>query len=111
MNLYDQTIRYFDAFSNGDLEVLGELYARNIYLRDWEGTYVGATAVLNANRALFDNVDALVIRPIALHYDVDSHTVAAEIEIMISEAEPLLVVDVIEYNSQGQILSIRAYKG
>ena len=111
MDLYNKTVAYFEAFSRGDLDALSEFYANNIYLRDWEGTYVGSMAVLNANKALFDNVDALVIRPIALHFDADSHTVAAEIEIMISESEPLLVVDVIEFNSQGEILSIRAYKG
>ena len=111
MDLYNKTVAYFQAFSEGDLDALGELYANNIYLRDLEGTYVGATVVLNANKQLFDNVDALAVRIIALHCDEDARTIAAEIEIMIPESDPLLVVDIIEFNSEGLIGSIRAYKG
>ena len=110
-DMYRSTIKYFDAFSAKDMAVLEELYAKNIYLRDWEGTYVGAMAVLNANNELFSNVDALVIRPILLHCDEDALTVVAEIEIMIADAEPMLVADIIEFNAQGGIRSIRAYKG
>ena len=111
VDMYRNTVKYFDAFSAMDLPVLEDLYAKNIYLRDWEGTYVGATAVLNANKQLFDNVDALVIRPTLMHCDEDALTVIAEIEIMIAGAEQLLVADIIEFNSQGKIRSIRAYKG
>ena len=111
MDLYNKTVAYFEAFSRGDLDALSELYANNIYLRDWEGTYVGSMVVLDANKQLFDNVDALAVRIIALHCDEDARTIAAEIEIMIPESDPLLVVDVIEFNSEGLISSIRAYKG
>ena len=111
MDLYNKTVAYFQAFSTGDLDALGELYANNVYLRDWEGTYVGAMVVLDANKQLFDNVDALAVRIIALHCDEDARTIAAEIEIMIPDSDPLLVVDVIEFNSEGLISSIRAYKG
>ena len=112
MDLYNQTVAYFEAFSRGDLDALRELYANNIYLRDWEGTYVGSMVVLDANKQLFDNVDALAVRIIALHCDEDARTIAAEIEIMLpNESLPLLVVDVIEFNAEGLISSIRAYKG
>lgn len=111
MDFYSEAVAYFDAFSAKDLERLEKLYAKNIYLRDWEGTWVGSMAVLNANKELFNNVDAIVIRPIALHFDVDDNTIAAEIEIMISDMDPFLVVDIIEFNSDGKILAIRAYKG
>ena len=110
-DLYNKAVAYFQAFSEGDLDALGELYANNIYLRDWEGTYVGAMVVLGANKQLFDNVDALAVRIIALHCDEDARTIAAEVEIMIPDSDPLLVVDVIEFNSEGLISSIRAYKG
>lgn len=111
MDLYNKTVEYFRAFGDGDLDALGDLYANNIYLRDWEGTYVGAAVVLDANKQLFDNVDALAVRIMALHCDEGAQTMAAEIEIMIPDSEPLLVVDVIEFNSNGLISSIRAYKG
>lgn len=111
MDLYDKTVRYFKAFGDKDLDELSKLYAANMYLRDWEGTYVGAMVVLDANKMLFDNVDALAVRILALHCDEDAQTIAAEIEIMLPDSDPLLVVDVIEFNSDGLISSIRAYKG
>ena len=111
MDFYSAAVAYFDAFSAKDLERLEELYAKNVYLRDWEGTYVGSMPVLKANKELFDNVDTIVIRPIVLHFDVDDNSISAEIEIMISDMEPFLVVDIIEFNSDAEIVAIRAYKG
>ena len=111
MDLYSTAVAYFDAFSAKDTERLGELYADNIYLRDWEGTYVGKYPVLKANAALFENVEAIVVRPIALHFDTDDLAISAEIEIMITGMDPFLVVDIIEFNSDSKIVAIRAYKG
>jgi hypothetical protein len=111
MDFYSTAVAYFDAFSNKDLGRLEELYAKNIYLRDWEGTYVGAMPVLKANKELFDNVDTIIVRPVVLHFDVDDNSISAEIEIMISDMDPFLAVDIIEFNSSGKILAIRAYKG
>jgi hypothetical protein len=111
MDLYSTAVAYFDAFSAKDSECLEKLYADNVYLRDWEGTYVGSNAVLSANAALFENVEAIVVRPIALHFDTDDRTISAEIEIMITGMEPFLVVDIIEFNSDSKIIAIRAYKG
>ena len=114
MDLYTLTIKYFEAFSNKDLDTLEALYASSVYLRDWDGTYVGSYAVLAENKRLFSEVDALVIRPLALHCDLDALTIAAEIEIMISvgdESHCFNVVDVVEFNEQKEIASIRAYKG
>ena len=114
MDLYTLTIKYCEAFSNEDADTLEALDASNIYLRDWDGTHVGAYAVLAENKRLFSEVDALVIRPVALHCDLDASTIAAEIEIMISaddETHCFNVVDVVEFNEQKEIVSIRAYKG
>jgi len=110
-DMYESTVRYFDAFTARDLEVLEELYSDSIYLRDWEGTCVGKADVLGANSDLFNNVKAIVCRICALHCDEDSLTVVAEIEIMIADSEPFLVADVIEFNTHGEIKAIRAYKG
>ena len=111
MDLFSTAVAYFDAFSAKDLERLEKLYAKNVYLRDWEDTHVGLSAVLGANKELFENVDAIVIRPIVLHFDTDDLTISAEIEIMISGMEPFLVVDILEFNSDSKIIAIRAYKG
>jgi len=110
-DLYTQVVAYFDAFSARDLDRLEELYSSNIYLRDWEGTWVGAQSVLYANKEIFDGVEAIVVRPLALHFDAEARTCAAEVEILANGLETLQVVDVIEFNSDGKITSIRAYKG
>jgi hypothetical protein len=110
-DLYTQVVEYFDAFSSKDLDRLEALYSSNIYLRDWDGTWVGSHAVLRANKEIFDSISAIVIRPIALHFDIDARTCAAEIEILAEGMETLIVVDVIEFGSTAKITSIRAYKG
>jgi hypothetical protein len=114
MDLYTLTIKYFEAFSNKDLDTLEALYAQNVYLRDWQGTHVGMYAVLTENKRLFADADAIVLRPVALHCDLDASTIAAELEIMISAGEEthcFPVVDIVEFNEAKEIVSIRAYKG
>ncbi len=110
-DLYTRVVEYFDAFSSMDLDRLEALYSSNVYLRDWDGTWVGSHAVLRANKEIFDNVSAIVIRPIALHFDADARTCAAEIEIMAEGQENLVVVDIIEFSAGGYITSVRAYRG
>lgn len=111
-NLKDRALEYFDAFSNKDLDKLATMFDDHITLRDWEVSASGKTAVLGANKHIFDSVETITVTPIKLYQDAD--TVAAEISIEVydndGETTNLIVVDVIEFVGN-KIKNVRAYKG
>ena len=109
MNLRDLTLNYFRTFSNQDVDGLRELFSRDVSLRDWEISANGINDVIIANKAIFDSVKGISIIPIEICET--GNITASEIEIHINDEEALRVVDVLEFNSDGKIFAVRAYKG
>ena len=110
MNLLDCCKDYFEAFANKDIDALTRIYSDEISLRDWDINVSGKEDVLSANREFFANVDTIRIE--VLKAVSQGTMVANELEISINDgAEMLLVVDIIEFNSDRKITGIRAYKG
>ena len=101
------TKEYFQAFSNKNVKKLEELFAENIYLKDWESEVLGFDNVIKFMKKLFkDNDLQIQIKEIYC----DNNTVIAEIKIFIESNNFIKVVDIIEFNDS-KIVAIRAYKG
>ncbi len=109
MNLKDLTLNYFSTFSNQDADGLRELFSRDVSLRDWEISANGIDDVISANQGIFDSVKTISIIPIEICET--GNMTASEIEIHINNEETLRVVDVLEFNGDGKISAVRAYKG
>lgn len=110
MNLFHQTAhQYFRAFETKDAEALGAVLAAKVSLRDWDQNAQGHAAVLAANQAIFDAVGT--IRVTLLRLFADDQSLACELEIAIDDAPPLKVVDILEFDEEGKISAVRAFKG
>ena len=109
MNLIFIAKDYFKTFSNKEIKKLGTFFSDDISLRDWDISAIGLNNVLKANSNIFNSVETISVQPIKI-YQCDS-TIIAELEILINSSDKILVVDVIEFDNSGRILSIRAYKG
>lgn len=109
MDLKNLCLRYFNAFSNKDLERLDGMFSVGVQLQDWDIVAHGSIEVIAANKKIFDSVDSIVVLPVALYQD--GNTVIAELEIIVNGKETINVVDVITFNEQQKITRIRAYKG
>ena len=102
--------QYFDKFTNKDLSGLENMFSKDISLRDWDKEARGLKDVLKANKNIFENLESIQVNPLKIYSD--GNTVVAELDININNGEEsLLVVDVIEFDSENKILGIRAYKG
>lgn len=99
---------YFNAFSSKDLGALEKIYDEDVALLDWEQSVVGKSAVLDANRGLFEQVDTLEIVVVKIH--VADRVAACEISIVINGELTLKVLDLITWTPQGQILKVDAYR-
>ena len=67
-NLKDQALEYFTAFSNKELDALAGMFDDHVTLRDWEMSASGKTAVLAANKNIFDSVETITVTPLKLYH-------------------------------------------
>ena len=111
--ILDKSLEYFTTFSEKDSDGLRNMFSNDVYLRDWEIVANGIDEVVAANQDIFDNVESIVATPIRV-WDFLSHednVVVAELEIVVNGEEKLLVTDILEFDDDEKIKSIRAYKG
>jgi cytidyltransferase-like protein len=106
-DLKEKTKRYFELFSTKNVKGLeNEIYADNIFLRDWNGEWRGKHAVLEMNENLFVNefrIDNVEIKQADI-------TTIVQFDLHISDTI-VRVVDVIDWNENGKIERILAYNG
>ncbi len=106
-DLKDKTKRYFELFASKNVKGLeNEIYADNIFLRDWNGEWRGKQAVLEMNENLFVNefqIDNIQIKQA-------DNTTLVEFNLHIA-GTILKVVDVIDWDKDGKIKQIFAYNG
>ena len=102
-------IKYFNLFSNKDIDKLKLLFAENITLRDWEISKKGIENVIDANNNIFESCNDIKVKILEI-YEIE-RTIIAEIKIIIDQKLILLVVDVITFDEKDKICKIRAYKG
>ena len=105
----DKLFTYFQKFSDKDLEALAEMFAEDVLLTDWDISESGKDDVVAANKRIFDSVESIVVKPLSVYSDGDN-SFAVEILILVNDKEILEVVDVICFNEEGLINSIKAYK-
>lgn len=85
------------------------MFSDNIILRDWKIRVIGKRNAIEETRKNFEAADSIEIDVLSIFEN--KNTVAAELKINVDKTEELYVVDVITFNAQGQIASIRAYLG
>mgnify|MGYP001211545808 CR=1 FL=1 len=113
---------YFDAFSKKSIGRLNLMFAENVVLRDWEHHVQGKEAVLELNKIMFDDVDWIKAKPQNIvcftpgASTISCDVVVAELEVYAGalgdkDVQPILVTDIIEFDSEGKIIALRAYKG
>ena len=108
-NIKDIALSYFKTFSEKNIDGLREMFDNNISLRDWDIDKKGIQNVLNANLNIFQSVKS--INAIPQNIISENNFVFAELKIIVNNAEELKVVDLIEFNKKGKIISIKAFKG
>ena len=107
-NIKDIALSYFKTFSEKNIAGLREMFDDNVILRDWDIDKKGIENVLKANLNIFQNVKT--INAIPQNIISKNNFVFAELKIVVNDNE-LKVVDLIEFNKKGKIISIKAFKG
>ena len=108
-NIKDIALSYFKTFSQKNINGLRDLFDDNVTLRDWDINKTGIEKVLEANLNIFQNVKTIHIIP--QNIICENNFISAELKIIVNDEEELKVVDLIEFNKKGKIISIKAFKG
>ena len=108
-NIKDIALSYFKTFSEKNIDGLREMFDDNVTLRDWDIDKKGIESVLKANLNIFQNVKT--INAIPQNIISENNFVFSELKIVINDVDELKVVDLIEFNKKGKIISIKAFKG
>ena len=109
MELEKKIDAYQTAFNNQDLLKLEELFADNITLKDWEINVNGKQKVLEANKKIFNSLKSINSKTVN-NYFFDNIAICV-LKITINQNEIIDVVDIVEFDDEGKILNITAYKG
>ena len=102
-------LSYLRKYAEKDLQYMEEMFADDIVLRDWKIRVSGKKNALDETRKNFEAAETIEIEVLATYEN--HNTVAAELKITVDNKEELYVVDVITFNFDRKIESIRAYLG
>lgn len=109
MNNSEKFVHYLQSYQNKDIETVSNMFAEEIHLRDWKISVRGKEIAVSETQKNFQNAASLDIE--ILNIMESDNCVSGELKIVVNNEEVLFVVDVITFNEQGLISSIRAYLG
>tara|TARA_B100000989_G_scaffold222284_1_gene169908 strand:- start:683 stop:1012 length:330 start_codon:yes stop_codon:yes gene_type:complete len=108
MELVELAKKYFDFFSNKDIQNLKNLFSENVILKDWEIEAKGKNEVVEANKKIFNSVESITVTPKNIYQD--KFVLICVIEVLINKVERLNVIDILKFNKNKKIEEISAFK-
>ena len=109
MSNSEHFLAYLRHYSHKDIDCVSDMFTDDVTLRDWNISVVGKAAALAETSRNFESARSIEIQALALYEGGDA--VAGELRIVVDGMIELYVVDVISFDSNGKIKSIRAYLG
>ena len=109
MSNKEHFLAYLRHYSHRDLAHVSGMFADDVTLRDWNISVVGKAAAIAETGRNFEASQSIEIQTLGIYEGGD--TVAGELRIVVDGKIELHVVDVIGFDPDGKIKSIRAYLG
>jgi len=112
--------KYFNAFSNKDIETLEKMFDKDVTLTDWDISAEGILPICRANEQIFNSVLRITAIPEEIIIDGNNACALLTIEVITEGTDPtndfaenhetLKVVDLITLTKDLKIKSISAFK-
>jgi len=100
---------YITVYANMDLDEVSSMLAEDVHLRDWKVSVYGKENAVAETRKNFEASTSIEIQILATFQA--ENAIAGELRIVVNKSEVLYVTDVLTFNEDGKISSIRAYLG
>jgi uncharacterized protein (UPF0218 family) len=101
--------RYLAAYAAKDIGAIDAMLVADVRLRDWSISVRGKAAFLAETQRNFENAESITIE--IIQTTESSQSVSGELRIVVNGQVELFVVDVIDFDAQGLVTAVRAYKG
>lgn len=98
---------YLGYFSGKDIESIHAILSDNIAVHDWTGSFYGLSEVLALYENIFNDFNRVEVR--IKRVCSDKNYVVTELEVIL-DSQQLSVIDVVEFDEDGHISCIRAYR-
>ena len=102
-------LAYLDHCARKNLEQISSMFADDVTLRDWNISVSGKQTAVRETARNFESATAIDIQTLSLHESDGS--VAGELRRVVDGKITLVVVDVIAFDTNRKIKSMRAYLG
>ena len=109
MTYTQQFEAYLKAYEEKDLATVSAMFAEDIHLRDWKISVHGKDIAVSETKKNFESAQTIEIDILKKYASNDA--VCGELRIVVDQTEVLYVIDVVTFNDDGLIESIRAYIG
>ncbi|MFX1679462.1 nuclear transport factor 2 family protein [Mitsuaria sp. CC2] len=100
---------YLRRYAAKDLDGIASMFSEEVTLRDWNLSVKGRDAAIAETRKNFESAASIHIE--VLHVLESANSVAGELRILVDGNIELFVVDVLDFDVEGQITAIRAFLG
>jgi hypothetical protein len=104
----DSVKNYFKAWREKSIESLSDLLSEDVVLKDWEINVSGIKNVLEANSKIFTSVQKLDVSVESLAFNENIAFCKITVH---ADDDKIPAVDILEFNSNGKIEKITAYRG
>mmetsp|Transcript_34319 Transcript_34319/g.80205 ORF Transcript_34319/g.80205 Transcript_34319/m.80205 type:complete len:114 (-) Transcript_34319:30-371(-) len=105
------TKAYFDVFNAHDAAATAGTFSADGSLRDWDNAASGAAKIQETVGGIFKAVPEIKCNILNLAVDPAARRVTAELRIDLNPTDSILVADIFDFDAQGKITALRAYKG
>ena len=105
----ERFLTYLHHYETKNIAKITAMFSDEITLRDWKICVKGKAAALAETSLNFDAAKSIHIQVLHLYPSADS--VAGELKIVVDGSMELFVVDVLDFDAEGRIKSIRAFLG
>lgn len=109
MSFKDKFIAYLKHYSDKNIAEITEMFADDVALRDWKISVLGKATAIAETEKNFRSAETIEID--ILHIYQAEQAITGELRIVVNQTEILYVVDVVTFDTNGKIKSIRAYLG
>lgn len=103
-------MRYLHSYAMRDIPTMELLFADNIIFHDWNGKKEGKPNALKYIEKLFKSPNSALFELDIVRVALGQDTIMVEFTLIVNKKPTLTMVNVIDYDQDDRIKSIRVYK-
>ena len=111
MNIINLTKKYFEYWNEHNASKVGEMFNDVSFLRDWDIFVENPVNIMKATNNIFNTFPDIKCELIKIHESKSTNSTICELLIHLNLEQHIKVVDILEFDNELKIKSLKAFKG